>query len=49
MLTGFGLSVAAYLGTKLGILESGGLNDRVIPFFVALLIVLWPTRHHRVR
>jgi len=47
MLTGFGLSVAAYLGTKLGILEAGGLYDRVIPFAVALLIVLWPARRRQ--
>jgi len=44
MLMGFSLSVAGYLGPKLGYLETGGFYDRVIPFAVALLIVLWPAR-----
>lgn len=36
MATGFTLSVAAY------VLQIGGAYERVIPFFVALAIALWP-------
>ncbi len=40
MLLGFSLSVFAYLGSNLGLPTKGGVFDRVLPFVVALLVVL---------
>ena len=44
MILGFSLSVLAYLGPHVGLLTKGGVFDRVVPFVVALVVVVFPVR-----